>query len=341
MGGAASSPQYAKITVDVVNQESSEPGVSRVGLVIPVESGVFAAVEDQYVARKRKRADEEVASFVGSGERMHAVFTYFAANYTDGFKSVMGGIMADRDKFSHLAEPVSMRLILTPTGAAYDPEWDMYTVKPMGVALARAMRKKRPLTLPFSLVLSMEIGAHANAGIIKYNPGTREFFVLLFEPHATDSDLNRAVVSALTGMMRAIILHRREDATVRVVSPHSGVGLQDRDPLCAVWSILMLVTYLVNCEAVREKRCSFGRVQGVMDMLWRRRRHIIPAWLYTLRAHVPVGAQVHTPYRGRRAMHDVLDTAQCRGRARGSCTAPCDYDERAGVCYNTHLFHVV
>ena len=342
MGGAASSPNYAKIYVDVVNQESTEAGASRVGLVLPVYADVFAAVEDQAVTpgkRKRSRVTGDVDAFINDGARMDAVADYFASSFKTGLGLVMRDVMTDGKKFQHIAMGANLALIVSDSR---DAEWKrskaLYT---MAVTLGGDMKAGKSVTMPFSLSIWETDAGHANTGVIKYNAATRDLLVLLFEPHARVTRLNEVVTRALDSAMNAIIkkYSPNDPVSVRVVSPHSGMGLQGKDPLCAVWSILMLLVYLLNCEAGREKRCSFGRVQGVMTMLWRRRRHIMPAWLYTLHMYVPRGVERDEPYRARRKIHDTaLDAAQCRDREPGECTHPCAVDSRTGVCYNTRIF---
>ena len=351
MGGAASSPEYAKIYVDVVNRESTEAGASRVGLVLPVDSGVFAAVQRLSAPRgkrKRRRAgddvDDDVTAFVNNGARLHAVTDYFSVYFRDGVRAVLGDLMSS-GIFPHIGLGVTLGMELT--GNAREPRLDLNKAfDRMAMKLMNGMEEGESVTIPFSLEIRESGSGHANTGVIKYNAATRDLLVLLFEPHAKRwTRLNEIVTQALTDAMNVVLMmhhraHGGERITLRVVSPHSEFGLQGSDTLCVVWSILMLLVYLLNCEAVREKRCSFGRVQGVMDMLWHRRRHIMPAWLYTLQAYVPGDAQPVFPYQPPSGVRETaLDAAQCSDRAPGVCTHPCTVDE-TGACYNAGIFSV-
>jgi len=340
MGGSASSPNYAKIKVDVVNQESGEGGVSRLDLVLPVDAGVFDAVEGY--TDPSKYGDEDVIAFVKNAEKMREVAKYFIADYAVAYGVVMDGIMDDNYAEHVAANNVGM--IFDMTGGVAK----IVQHEPVTEILTGSLIWKTSLTLPFALMIIEDGGgSHANTGVVKYNAGTQDLLVLLFEPHATGQGYNKMVIRVLTYLMTSVIEKVSSEITlppvsVRVVSPHSGLGLQGGDPLCVAWSILMLLVYLLNCEVGRERRCSFGRVQGVMETLWHRRRHIMPAWLYTLRKYVPEHVPRHTRRVQRIHTGEIFDTAfdaaQCNGRDPGDCTHPCALDSGTGTCYNTKIF---
>ena len=116
---------------------------------------------------------------------------------------------------------------------------------------------------------------HANSGVIKYNPdyGLRCIF---FDPHATKNSGGN-VTTYLEGFFKSIEL--LQNVKLSVEFPWTEQGVQGPVPVCVQWSLIMLFTYLINCE-YGECEDQYRMMTYALDVLASKRSTVITTWLY-------------------------------------------------------------
>lgn len=196
----------------------------------------------------------------------------------------------------------------------------------------------------FIMVLNGDGDAHANMGLLEYMPEKRRLTFKLFEPHAT----TQAVQSRRLGLYTFLytpVAHasvEQELPSVKVTAPTSDhTGLQGDAPLCLQWSLIMLLTYMINCRLEGHAGCSSKVLNRTVAHMFSVRKRLMPIWMYYMNTEIVRSDAV-------REGEEVLDgfgaDSEIDPYGCAESPLPCRYpcsQGRDGKCFNKKLFRDV
>lgn len=312
--------------------------------------------------KKRKRQDEnpivpQFIEFINSPSKLHSVYEYGSSNTTVFVDSVFhffnqfdplrsywdsqcraGNIFSKQCRMMYVYETDGRVL----TEKFMDKNREYYDTRFIQSALYSALEHGISCAVPLFMSLLAEGDEHANMGFLKYDPGTNTVSCTIFEPHATQEDVDptvRTVKSFLEGIVESAGL--ASPPTLRVTSPWHEKGLQGGSPICVQWSLLMFFTFMLNCE-VGGGGCNLALEKELLMHVFKNRSSIMPIWMYYMDTtivrskFVPGGGEQVDM--GEEFDPDTeLDVYGC-SEQKAPCSYPCAPREDGDGCYNKLLF---
>lgn len=309
--------------------------------------------------KKRKRQDEnpivpQFIEFINSPSKINSVYEYGSSNSTlfvdsvfhffnqfDSLKSYWdsqcraGTIFSKQCRMMYVYETDGRVL----TEKYMDKNREYYDTKFIQSALYTALTHRISCAIPLFLSLLAEGDEHANMGFLKYNSETNTVSCSIFEPHATQEDVDptvRAVRSFLEGIIEST--GSAPPPTLNVTSPWHEKGLQGGSPICVQWSLLMFFTFMLNCE-VGGGGCNMALEKELLMHVFRNRSSIMPIWMYYMDTTIVRSKFVPGGDLGKEEFDPdtELDVYRC-SEQKSPCSYPCAPQKDGDGCYNKLLF---
>ena len=330
-------------------------------LQLPIPEFFYAPLATFLMQRrkgKRKRVDPHVHAFhkfMNNPAQIMAVYNRNAegVKYVDDVMAhfnAMGGFAsfwADLPPGGIYSR--SVRCITMRDGVLEEvplPARDLYDTKFVQASIYTCVRESLRCFIPISFTILQEGGdAHANMGILEYVPEKRRLTFKLFEPHAT-TEAFKSRRSGLYALLYTPAAHAsvgQEMPLVTVTAPTSDLtGLQGNTPLCLQWSLIMLLTYMINCRLEGHVGCSSKVLNRTVAHMFSVRKRLIPIWMYYMNTEIVRSDAV-------RERAEVLDEgfgadSEIDPYGCAESPLPCRYpcsQGRDGKCFNKKLFRDV
>lgn len=307
--------------------------------------------------KKRKRQEGEnpiipqFIEFVNSPSKINSVYEYGSSHSTTFVDSVFhffnqfdllksywdsqcraGNIFSKQCRMMYVYETDGRVL----TEKYMDKNREYYDTKFIQSALYSALNHGISCTIPLFLSLLAEGDEHANMGFLKYDSGTNTVSCTIFEPHATQEDVDPTVTS-VRGFLEQVIETTGLSPTLNVTSPWHEKGLQGGSPICVQWSLLMFFTFMLNCE-VGGGGCNMSLEKELLMHLFRNRSSIMPIWMYYMDTNIVRSKFVPGGDLGKEDFDpdSEVDVYKC-SEQKAPCSYPCAPGKDEG-CYNKLLF---
>ena len=334
--------------------ESFSVDGNQVGVHIPIPDAIYSPIRAYLFAythtkKKRKYTEPIVGAFldfINTPAKINTVYdvaassdTWFVQaimdhyNRTETFrefwaKRCRAHIISRQVKFMRVLQTGDDARVVSPaqTQTFFDTNF-------VQSAMYTAFTTNTRLILPIYIIIAYEDpGEHANMCVISFDK--QRVRCVIFEPHAV-SAASAPTVKGMRKFIQDVIDRSGKQLKLTVTSPWSAEGLQGDAPVCVQWSLLMFLTYILNCQM---GRCNLRQMRNALDAVWALRHVIMPVWLF----------YVHTIlFKDVASTGDYLDADfepgseidpfNCHTQS-APCHSPCAKGKN-GVCFNALLFN--